>query len=217
MPVALLSTVAVSHTQQLRQSERQVPAARALLLLLLLLLLRCCSLCWPATNATRLAGTCEATGTMCTVERNSIYMCRSAADLQHRNSYYMMCIARLSLKFPFPPNPNPNPRPKMERKVGKIGENRGNRGKQGKMAVLKAGKTRSPGKFRGIPGENQTKLLDRMACIYMCNRPRANYFVICALGTSVTIITSFVIFLQYFCELFRRESEKNVKHACASG
>ena len=29
-----------------------------------------------------------------------------------------------------------------------------------------------------------------------CNRPRANYFIICALGTSVTLITSFVIFLR---------------------
>ena len=29
-----------------------------------------------------------------------------------------------------------------------------------------------------------------------CNRPRANYFVICTLGTSVTYITSFVIFLR---------------------
>ena len=99
----------------------------------------------------------------------------------------MMCIAGLPLKFPFPSSP-------LEAQNGK--ESGENRGKQGKMAVLKAGKTRSPGKFRGIPGENQTKLLDRMACIYMCNRPRANYFVICALGTSVTIITSFVIFLR---------------------
>ena len=40
----------------------------------------------------------------------------------------------------------------------------------------------------------------------ICNRPRANCFVICSLGTSVTLITSLVY---YFCELFRA---KNIKY-----
>ena len=32
------------------------------------------------------------------------------------------------------------------------------------------------------------------SAVLSCNRPQANYFIICALGTSVTLITSFVIF-----------------------